>query len=90
MMDKSTKVALALAVVMGLGSFPANALEVGECTRWVSILGGACKSRKCRYDEHRIEVEQMCPPSQGIPRRPLLTPDQSSLIPGTSRVTTAP
>ena len=83
-------VAFALAVVMGCGSVPANALDIGECTRWVSIVGGACKSRKCRYDEHRIVVEQVCPPAQGVPRRPLLNPDQTPSIPGTSRGSTSP
>ena len=46
-MKSSTKIAFALAILMGFASFPAKAVEPGECTAWRPVLGGACKTRKC-------------------------------------------
>ena len=39
-MNASTKIAFAVVILMGLGSFPANALVPGQCTPWKSLLGG--------------------------------------------------
>ena len=91
-MDTSTKVAFALVILMGFGSFPANALVPGQCTPWKSVLGGACKARKCAVGESpaiHLVPETVCPPPPGgssIPLRPIIMNGQ--IIPGTSRGST--
>jgi hypothetical protein len=90
-MNTSTKIACALVILTGFGSFPANALEPGECTPWRSILGGACKERKCVVGKSpgiRLVPETICPGA--IVSRPLPPLDPGQVIPGRSRGSTAP
>ena len=89
-MNTSTQIAFALVMLTGLGSFPASALEPGECTPWRSILGGACKERKCVVGTSpaiRLVPETICP--GGTVSRPLPPLDPNQVIPGKSRGSTA-
>lgn len=90
-MNTSAPIAFALLILTGLGSFPANALEPGECTPWQSILGGACKERKCAVGKSpaiRLAPETICPGATVSRPWPPLDPNQ--VIPGRSRGSTAP
>jgi hypothetical protein len=87
-MNTSTKLAFALAILMGVGSLPAKAMQ-RECTAWTPVLGTACKTRLCPIGvppADRFKRETVC---QGgsIPQRPILEP--SHVLSG-SRGTTAP
>lgn len=85
-MNTSTKIALAVVILMGFGSFQAKALEPGECTPWASVRGGLCKVRKCLVGESpvlRVEREEVCRPIRPI-RTPVPPVSRAQTIPGGS------
>ncbi len=88
-MNSSTKIAIALAILMGFASFPAKAVEPGECTAWRPVLGGACKTRKCAVGVSpaiRLVPETVCPHPTIPLRDPIAAPN---FLPG-PRGSTAP
>jgi len=89
-MNNSTKLAFALAILMGFGSLPAQAVQPGECTAWTPVppLGKACKTRLCPAGvppTERFIRETVC---QGgsIPLRPIIDPRH--VLPGARGTTT--
>lgn len=83
-MNTSIKIALAVVILMGFGSFPAKALGPGECTPWVEIRGGLCKVRKCLVGEPlHVEHEEVCRPRAKIPL-PVPPVSRTQTIPGGS------
>ena len=84
-MNTSTKIALAVVILMGFGSFPAKAPAPGECTPWVPIRGGLCQVRKCLVGEPflHVEREEVCRPRATIPL-PVPPVSRTKTIPGGS------
>ena len=89
-MNTSTRIAFAVAILTGLGSVPAAALELGQCTPWKPVLGGVCKARKCLVGEPpaaHLVPETVCRHAS-LPLRPVLDPRHT--VPGTTGGTTVP
>jgi hypothetical protein len=84
-MNSSTKIAFALAILMGFASLPASARPFGECAPWKSVLGTACKTRSCPVGADRFISETVCPQATIPPRRPII--DRNVVLPGSSSST---
>ena len=84
-MNSTTKIGLALAILTGFASFPANAVSLGDCTAWRPVLGTACKTRSCPVGVDRFIPETICPQATIPPRRPII--DRNVVLPGSSSST---